>query len=408
MQKKWLRVAIFDLFIAAILGVLMRYAFVEELRWMTFGNVMHAHSHIAMLGWIYLGLYIFLTHLFLPKEKSQLPFYRNLFWLTQLSVVGMLIAFPIQGYAGWSIAFSALHILLSYVFIFRFLMDLGRQSEKVIYSRLFAITALFFMVLSTLAIWAMIPIMLLDMRGSALYYAAVQFYLHFQFNGWFIFALLALFFRILEDGRIVLPRRTTTFYLFLSISCLLTYVLAVTWSKPLPILFYINSFGVLLQLAALIFFLLIIKKLWQPIKALSSRRVNFLFGVAFISFIIKIIIQTAVVIPYIATIAYTIRNFVIGFLHLLLLGLVTAFLLGLGTKFRFISEKSKLVQIGVVTFLSGLVLTEFILFLQGMLFWGAMGFLPYYYELLFYCSLLLPAGVLLLLLSERSNFRSTV
>ncbi len=401
MQKTWLKIAIFNLFIAAILGVLMRYAFVEELSWMAFRNVMHAHSHIAMLGWIYLGLYVFLIYLFLPEEKQRSIFYQRLFWLTQLSVVGMLIAFPIQGYASWSIAFSTLHIILSYTFVFRFFKDLGKQSKKLIYSRLFAKTALFFMVLSTVAIWGMIPIMVLELRGSALYYAAVQFYLHFQFNGWFIFALLALFFKILENGGVSLPRRTTTFYLLLSSSCLLTYVLAVTWSKPLLILFYINSVGVLLQLAALIFFLLIIKALWPQIKALSSSKVNVLFGVAFLSFIIKILIQTAVVIPYIATVAYTIRNYVIGFLHLLLLGLVTAFLLGLGAKFRFISEKSTLVQMGVVIFLSGLVLTEFILFLQGTLFWGAMGFLPYYYELLFYCSLLLPGGILLLLFSNK-------
>ena len=50
------------------------------------------------------------------------------------------------------------------------------------------------MLLSTLAIWSIPPIMIKMGAGSPIYQAAVQFYLHFQFNGWFIFAVLGLFF----------------------------------------------------------------------------------------------------------------------------------------------------------------------------------------------------------------------
>jgi len=400
MQKTWFRVALLNLFIAASLGALMRYAFVEEVTWITFRNVMHAHSHVAMLGWIYMGLYTFLIYTFLPVEKRNAPFYHRLFWWTQLSVIGMLIAFPIQGYAGWSIAFSILHILFSYIFVYRFWKDMGKQTEQIIYSRLFVKTALLFMILSTLALWGMGPIMAKGLKGSALYHAAIQFYLHFQFNGWFIFGLLALLFKMLEDAQITLPKQTTSFFWLLTSSCLLTYVLAVTWSNPLAILFYINSGGVLLQFGALIFFLRIIQSLWTEIKSLSVRWVNILLGVAFLSFILKILIQTAVVLPYIATIGYTIRNYVVGFLHLLLLGLVTSFLVGLGTKYGFLNSNSWKAKIGVFLFLIGVTLTEILLFLQGTMLWAALGFMPFYYEGLFYTSLLLPIGIFFILISK--------
>ncbi len=402
MQKKWLTIALINLFIAACLGALMRYAFVEEVTWMNYRHIIHAHSHVAMLGWIYMGLYTFLIYIFLREEKQNALFYNKLFWLTQLSVIGMLIAFPIQGYAGWSIAFSVLHIVFSYIFVYRFWKDLGKQTEQLIYSRLFVKTALLFMLLSTIALWGMGPIMAKGMKGSALYHGAIQFYLHFQFNGWFIFGLLALFFKLLENAQITLPKQTTTFFWLLTSSCLLTYILAVTWSNPLPILFYINSVGVLLQFAALIVFLRIIKSLWGEIKQLSTKWINLLFGIAFISFVLKILIQTAVVIPYIATIGYTIRNYVVGFLHLLLLGLVTSFLVGLGTKYGFLIPQSRSAKIGIFLFLMGWIFTEILLFLQGTMFWGAMGFMPYYYALLFGCSMLLPIGIFFILMSRQT------
>ena len=48
-------------------------------------------------------------------------------------------------------------------------------------------------------------------------------------------------------------------------------------------------------------------------------------------------------------------------------------------------------------FIVGFILSEVVLFLQGTMFWGAMGFMPYYYELLFGVSALLPIGLFFIL-----------
>src|SRR5690606_21113713 len=144
-----------------------------------------------MLGWIYQALFALLLHTFGSTDR----FYNRLFWVTQLAVIGMLVSFPIQGYGSVSIPFSTLHILCSYVFVVRFWRRL--RSENRIATK-FLRTALIFLVVSTIGLWSMGPLMALGMRGTALYYMSVQFYLHFQFNGWFLFTVIGLFFHLVQ------------------------------------------------------------------------------------------------------------------------------------------------------------------------------------------------------------------
>ncbi len=398
--QSWLRIALLNFFAATVLGAILRFAFVEEITWMDYRNVLHGHSHVAMLGWLYLGIYALLIHYFLPKEKQASKFYKWLFWLTEATVVGMFVAFPIKGYTGLSIFFSSMHIIFSYAFMWRFLKDRVPTGKGLIPFR-FVKASLWFMVLSTLAIWSLPVIMAMEMRGSALFYATVQFYLHFQFNGWFIFVVLGLFFKLLENNGVQLPKgKVNTFFYLLTISCILTYVLAVTWSTPLPFLFWINSAGVAIQFAALFYFLLIYKDLRAFLEEKFSGWIRHLLFLSLICFVLKIIIQTAIIIPQLATVAYTIRNFVLGFIHLLLLGMMTCFILGLAADSKLVNLASKSAKIGLVLLLAGIILTELLLFGQGTMLWVGVGFIPAYYEVIFGASVLIPVGVLLLAYSQ--------
>ena len=380
----------------------MRYAFVAEINWLDFRNLMHGHSHVAMLGWLYLALFLLIVR-FLVKEEYQYRHYKNIFIMTQFTVIGMAISFPIQGYGAISIVFSTLHVFLSYAFVIRFFKDIKNSPVKYRLSNLFAKTALLFMVLSTLALFTMAPIMIMDLKTSNLYYMAVQFFLHFQFNGWFIFGILALFFRLLENWDImILERNSKYFYGCLVISCFLTYALAVTWSNPSPFLFLVNSIGVLIQLTALIYFVKIIKNNYLEIREKISKGVLYLFALSFFSFCLKIIVQFAVVIPYIATIAYTIRNYVIGFIHLILLGAITFAILALASRAGYIQLKDKTLSKGIIVLTIGIFLSEILLFLQGTLLWGAQGFIPFYYEILFGVSVLMPMGIAIMLFSMKA------
>ena len=395
LTSRWLPIALINFLIAAIFGLTLRFAFVVELPWIKYTNVLHAHSHVAMLGWLHVGIYLLIIRFFLDN-KSSLRAYHRILLGTQITVVGMAISFAIQGYSPLSIAFSTLHTFLCYWFLIILKRDLKRgasrnsDSEKLLY------LGCFFMVLSTLAIYLIPVCIATGLRQSALYYASIQFYLHFQFNGWYIFVLLAVLFKILETRNIPLDaRRVKYFITLLTISCLLTYALAVTWSTPVPMLFIINSTGVVLQLAAVILLIYVLYKALFN-RHLFPKNINLYLGIAGISWVLKVAIQTAVIVPYLATVGYTLRNFVIGFLHLLLLGMATTAVLAFLNFERKNSFPNSL-KVGMVVLITGIVLSEITLFIQGILLWTGHGFLPGYYGLIFSLSSLLPLGVAILI-----------
>lgn len=401
MNLRWFRIALVNLLIAAALGSLLRYAFVDEVEWMKYKNVLHAHSHVAMLGWVYLALYNLFLHAFLTPVALEQPLYRRLFWLAQFSVVGMLVIFPIQGYAGFSIAFSTLHVLVSYGFVWRFWRDMKAEGGKVAFSVLLAKTSLAFMVLSTLGLWLLGPIILTELKHSALYYMCVQFFLHFQFNGWFLLGVLALFFRRCENEDIRFnPRLLRWFYGLIMVSTFATYALAVAWSNPKPIVFWVNSIGVLVQLAAIVVLVALYRPQASRVWAMLGPWEKGLFAIAAVGLLLKVGVQSAVAIPQIATIAYTIRNYVIGFIHLVLLGVISCFIMAQAINKGALLPQRPIIRAGLAVFVAGFLLSELLLFLQGTMLWAQIGFMPRYYEMLFGASVLIPVGVVLLVVRK--------
>jgi hypothetical protein len=408
----WFRVALLNFLVAGLMGVTLRYAFAYEIPWLNFRFWVHAHSHTALLGWLYMGLVVLLVHTFLPPGSLSRPFYRNTLILTQISVIGMMVSFPFQGYGWVAIAFSTVHSLLAYGLCFRFLKDFRHTGLVALFVR----AAFLFMILSTFALWAMPAIIMLGKQGSAIYYMAVQFFLHFQFNGWFIFGALALIFRSVEMQNLAIPNRiVNSFFGLLTLSCLLTYALAVAWSNPSALIFAINGAGVIIQLGALVLFLILYYKMHLSLKGMMKGWSARLMAIGLVCFVLKILMQSVVVIPYVATISYTIRNYVIGFMHLILLGMITTIVLSKAMQFNLINSGSKWLSPGLWLLVVGLIGSELLLFLQGTLLWAAMGFMPYYYEGLLYISALIPLGISLIIFSQiqqdghlKSRFPQTV
>ena len=116
MKKSWLLCAFANFFIASLMGLLLRWMYVAPIEGVNFQFLMHGHSHVAMLGWVYLMLYCLIFHFFVPKETQEKPIYNRLFWVTELAVIGMMIDFPAQGYAFVSILFSTFRIFCSCYF----------------------------------------------------------------------------------------------------------------------------------------------------------------------------------------------------------------------------------------------------------------------------------------------------
>jgi len=410
MKKNWVIISFINFFIASLLGLVLRVAHVYEIPGLEFRKVMYAHFHVSMLGWLYLVIYSIIWSTFIDKSSRSRSIYERFFWLTQASVIGMIFSFSFHGFGVASAVFVGLHLFISYLFVVLVWMDKSRQSSP---SELLLRTSLLWMLLSTIGVWVVVYLVTGNIRNLVFYHMAIQFFLHFQFNGWFTFIVLAIFYNELEKKGLNFNRRLFMwFFWLLVVSCILTYALSVAWSNPHKILFFMNGTGVLVQLAAVFVFMGITKSLLREYGKGLSPLVRIFFILALISFILKILIQSAVVLPQVAVISYTIRQFVVGFVHLTVLGSVSAYIIGLLLDRNVISKSSLPGRWGSWLFLSSFIVIEMLLFIQGLFLWFEWGFLPYYYEFVLFFTVLLTGSILILLVdlmsgdgSVRNSFR---
>jgi len=394
MKKSWLLCTFANFFIASLMGLLLRWMYVAPIEGVNFQFLMHGHSHVAMLGWVYMMLYCLIFYSFIPEKAQEKPIYNKLFWVTEIAVIGMMIDFPAQGYAFASILFSTLHIFCSYWFCYLVWKDtksISFPEKKMLH------TALFFMLLSTVGVWCLGPAVGLAGKASPVYQIAIQFFLHFQFNGWFQFAVLALFFK---QAKLVFDEKkfSLIYNLFVS-ATVLTLALPVSWSLSNPIFHWINAIGVLLQLASAVLFIQAVRPQLKAFFSNLPALVKTVYGFALFSLALKIIIQLVVLVPELAQVSHQIRNFVIGYIHLTMLGIISGFLFGFAFQNSFLNPKSFIQKWGMNLFLFGFVATEILLFLQGLWLFLNKGSFPDYYLNLFLVSIFLPTGLFMLTIS---------
>jgi len=389
--RKWMGVAVGFFLIASVFGLAMRYLFVGELPFtVRYKHLLHAHSHVALMGWAFTVVSGALLFLFTPNT-SNLNLYKGILAGSLVAGLGMAVAFPLQGYGAWSIGFSTLHLVMAYVFAFSFLRDLrsGVQDDA---SKL-ARWGVYWMLISTVGLWAIGPVGAMLGKLHPVYFMCVQFFLHFQLNGWLTFGVLALLMRHLsQNGEPVkLPRHA---FWMLQLSLLLTYALSVTWSNPIPALFFFNSLGVVLQAVA---FWLILRPI---VKALSFtwgdtdwKKWLLIAGIGCI--LLKVLVHVAVALPAVATISYTIKNFVIGFIHLVVIGSVSLSVGGVLLR-KGLLPSGVAARYGWQMLLTAFIVTELMLMVQGLMLWMGLGFFPNYHLVLFLASAMFPVSLLLI------------
>lgn len=393
-QRSWIICCFFNFLIASVMGLLMRFSYLFPLKSINYVYLLHGHSHVAMLGWAYLMIYVLVVHFFIPKNKSQKPIYNQLFWATEFSVVGMMISFPIQGYALFSVVFSTLHILLSYVFCWLVWRDCS--NGKICDQKLLK-TAILFMVFSTFGVWCLGPTINMIGKQSSFYQIAIQFFLHFQFDGWFLFAVLALFIKQFKNKIAVSEFRI--FWILLILATFFTVAFPVNWYIKSDVLKTINAFGVLLQLVSFVYFYSMLKPQINQFKTNLDPTAKWVYGLVVWSLFLKILIQLLLVFPDLAEVSHQIRNWVIGFIHLTTLGIITGFLLGILIQNKLLPHHSYWFKIGIKSFFLGYVLTEILLFLQGIFFYQNKGLLFGYYESIFGVSIFIIVGLIVMIVS---------
>jgi len=147
--------------------------------------------------------------------------------------------------------------------------------------------------------------------------------------------------------------------------------------------------GTIIQVIALFLLLSDLRQIkWE------KNFIRHIYQVSVIAFVLKIILQLMSSFPGIADLAYTHRNFVIAYLHLVLLGFISAFSLAAMLNGNELKVKAAL-KLGVNLFFIAFLLTEMLLVLEAAgLSTGFAGFSGP--QLVFIFSLFFPIGAFLI------------
>lgn len=379
--------------LAALLGVLLRSFPMLGFQF-NYRYVVHAHSHIALLGWVYVGLTT-LLHLCFVESKNSSVAYKRIFWCTQGTLIGMLLTFPFTGYALFSIIFSTLFLIVSYVYVYHFWKNIKpelKQSKGLQCAK----AALLYLVVSSIGPWALGAIMNTLGAQSIWYRLAIYFYLHFQYNGWMVLALVALFLFAMERKGIAIPQKGfAQFFKLVNLGIVLTFLLSVLWTEPPTAIHVLAGLGALVQLYAFIRLGLLIK---NKITLLSLSKLQlYLVWMVVILGIIKMSLQLLTALPYFAELATMYLDFTIGYLHLTFLGVIS---LGLFLFMDFY-DLVKVSARSLGWYLLGFVVTEFLIFHKGITAWLQWELLENYTEILTVGSMLIPVGLILMLYHNR-------
>ncbi len=393
-EQKWIIAAFANFSVAALMGLILRSVPFVEMPWLNFRHLTHAHSHAAMMGWLYMAIFGLVWRTFLPEVERKRKLFNSLFWILQFAVVGMVCSFPFQGYGAVSITFSALHLFASYTFLIVVWKRLGHTGEQ---SRRLLKTAIVLMMFSTLGVYGLGPATAMAGRFSNVYHFCIQFFLHFQFQGWFFFALLAIFFQQMErKGQTVLDKRTFSWiYFLLLLACFGMMALPIAQYLRMEFLLPFNTLGSLAQLAAVLMLLIgISNRRTQLAKSTPVMRI--IVWTVIVSLLAKAIGQAALSWPSIAIAPVLIRPMVIGFIHLLLLNAASFFIIGSLVGTGVYPDRNNCLKIGATVLLAGIVITEVALFIQGFSIWTKSTVFGHYHEVLFLGSALLLVAVIVL------------
>ncbi|MBV7440446.1 hypothetical protein KRX57_03365 [Weeksellaceae bacterium TAE3-ERU29] len=385
--KLYLRWAFAYFLIIILLGSSMRWSFVLNIL-SEYRYILHTHSHIALLGWVYIGLTALLAKDFLPKTTSKT--FKWIFWITQITILGMLFSFPFQGYGMYSIIFSSLFLVVSYVFSVFFILKTPKEL-KTKYSYKWIRLAIICMIISSIGPWALGYIMVKFGKDSPLYRGAIYFYLHFQYNGWMLSGIVGLFIRYIEQKRITFSNKTQKYSLWLfGLGIFLSLPLSWTGLVNIPLFYLIGGIGVFLQIIATV---ILLKEFLNHENSISNHYKGILKLIS-VLFFLKLGMQLLSAIPYIGQITFFNIDIVIGYLHFIFLGIISLSIL----YFLLIYKEIKIPNWTLCFYILLFFLTEGLIFYKGLiLFAGVPLFSGYFLVLAIVSTLfLIPVSVFFL------------
>ncbi|QOR74064.1 hypothetical protein IMZ16_01040 [Cruoricaptor ignavus] len=360
----WLKFSVFNLFLVAVLGVLMRYKIAFSLPWLDQKFLQETHSHFAFYGWITACIYVLIVR-YLQRTQPNLPTekYKFLLVVNMITSFGMLVTFLYNGYFWLSIIFSAVALLTSFVFFFFLIKDLKGVREN---SRIWFLAGVFFAVLSSLGVFYLSYMKMGGSISQDFYLASTYYYLHYQYNGFFNFSCIGfLLFSLREAGAKISDRDNKLIFWLMFFGCLIGFGLSVLWMK-LPVwIFILIVAATISQTVSSVKLYQTVKTHWPKIVLSWSPMQRFVLLFAGFAFMVKIVLQLGSNIPAVSQFAFGFRNVVIAYLHLILLMCISTFLLSQVLATNYFKINKPLLT-GLKLFLLGIFLNEAILGFMGV------------------------------------------
>ncbi len=369
--------------LATFIAITIRWMQLHPVTGWNLNYIRHAHSHVAFLGWVFNGFFAISLQQFVPPARRR-SFY-SLFLVLQVAVAGMAASFPLQGYGAVSIVFSTLHMSGSAVFAWWLWRSPLVHPGAGAWLRM----ALAFMLLSGLGPLVLGPLAALDLRDHPAYMLAIYFYLHCQYNGWFILFLIAAAWQRWEDaGGGLEGIAKWSAWLGLGGGALGSFALSALWLDPPWPVWLAGGLAALAQLWGAWQLRPLFRWGWSKLDGPSRMVLILVAG----CFVIKLLLQVLACLPVLAPLADH-RFIAVAFLHLVFLGVVTPAIACWAWNAGWI-RRGWLTRMGGLLFLAGSLFTELVLVASALA--GQAGQpLPFVPELLVGAAGLILAGLLL-------------
>jgi len=254
-------------------------------------------------------------------------------------------------------------LLCSFVFFYFFLRDSGKIQDA---SKIWFLAGLFFAVISSLGVFNLGYMMMSGNVSQDMYLASEYYYLHFQYNGFFIFSCIGfLLFSLKEAGSAISRNKNRLLFWLMFSGCLIGYGLSVLWLKMPVYIFTAIVLATVAQTAGAVMLYRFVKKSWTGLVLKWSPMQRFVLMFAGFAFAVKTALQLGSNIPALNQFAFGFRNVVIAYLHLVLLMCIAAFLISqiLATNYFTVTKQ---LLLGLKLLLLGIFLNEFVLGLMGI------------------------------------------
>ena len=396
-MKKYIHMTFLLLLLTAISGVWLRAFGLWPSTTMPYDNVLHAHSHLALIGWLFIAA--FLIFLLFYKEDFQHKIHPKLILMTLIvTSLFMFLAFLYQGYGILSVALSTLHIFVEYwAVVYVWLNIRNRKMPGV--AKLFIIGGLIANVVSSIGPYTLAYLSATKQTHLALFDVAIYFYLHFQYNGWLTMFLIGMFILFLDKMQISVNKRLIKYSFWIYFVALFPgFMISALWVGLGPVLEVVASIASIGQWVAVIMFLVASNQGFKQLYVRLPRLSFFTLVFALFLFIVKSTMELGLISPTLADLVNNTRDVIIGYLHLTLLGFLTLFVLFMFQKLGVI-QKGRFSIISFIIFTVGFLLNELLLFLNVLGDWTNWYRIPAYPELLFVAAITLFVGVIMIWLN---------